>query len=313
MRKIVIVISSALIVAQLLLYPPVTHARVDGTSSGREAEPQGLMESVLYEKALAFCRNGQHKRAIMHFKVFLLYFPQSGLADNAQFWIGECYRAQHMLEEAVAAYQRVIDEYPGGNRVPRAMLNQGFVYLKMDRRVNAKLVLRRLADELPMTEEAKVAHSVLDRVAKREAGRITHLSPDMGEWRILKEEQHDGGKWPAVPEERTVEEEIANVDRVMRYYQIRVARSIKENWSFPFLFFNAKQEEIPEAVVLLTIKNDGTIINVSFKERSQNELFDESILKAIEKSNPLPEFPPRYEKLYDEVEIRFSLKGTLFK
>lgn len=317
MRKLVIVIASALVVLRLLTsHPPVTHGRVDGTPSGRvtvKAAPRGLTESVLFDAALGYCRGGQYKEAIAHFKFFLLSYPQSGLADNAQFWIGECYRAQHKLEEAIVAYQRVIDDYPGGNRVPRAMLHQGFAYLKIDDKTNAKLILRKLTDELPMAKEAEIARMVLERVAKREIGVITSLSPDMREWRILKGARHDEGDWIAVQEERTVGEEIANRDRVVEGYQMKIARTIRRNWSFPFLLFNVRREEIPEAVVLLTIRNDGTILEVSFKERSGNELFDESIVNAIEKSDPLPQFPPGYEKIHDEVEIRFSLKGAIFK
>ena len=317
MRKLVIVIASALVVLQLLTsHPPVTHARVDETNSGRE-EPKAALtcftESELFDAALEYCRGGQYKKAIVHFKFFLIYYPQSGLADNAQFWIGECYRAQHKNEEAILAYQRVMDDYPKGNKVPRAMLHQGFIYLKMDDTTNAKKVLGKLTDELPMAKEAEIARTVLERVAKRETGVITHLSPDMREWSILKGTRHEEGEWIAVQEERSVDEEIANRDRVVEGYQMKIARAIRSNWSFPFLLFNVNKEEIPEAVVLLTIRNDGTILEVSFKERSHNELFDDSIIHAIEKSDPLPQFPSGYEKIHDEVEIRFSLKGAIFK
>jgi tol-pal system protein YbgF len=317
MRKLVMVISSALVITQLVvLYSPVTHARVDETNSAREeakAAPMCFTESGLFDAAMECCRVDQYKKAIVHFKFFLIYYAQSMLADNAQFWIGECYRAQHKIQEAIAAYQRVIDDFPGGNRVPRAMLHQGFAYFKIDDMINAKLVLRKLTDELPMTEEAEIARKVLDRIARRNTGRGTSLSPDMREWRILKGTLREEVPWIAIQEERTVDEEIARRDRVVEGYQIEIARAIKRNWSFPFLLFNVEREEIPEAVVILKLRYDGRVIEVSFKERSHNELFDDSIVNAIEKSDPLPEFPSGYEKIYDEVVIRFSLKGALFK
>ena len=315
--KLIIAIASALAVTLLFgLCSPVTHARVDETNSGREepkAAPMCFTESGLFDAAMECCRGGQYRKAIVHFKFFLIYYAQSGLADNAQFWIGECYRAQHKLEESIAAYQRVIDDYPEGNKMPRAMLHQGFAYLKMGDKINAKQVLRDLTDELPATEEAEIARKVLKRVSRIETGRVTSLSPDMREWRILKGIPHEEVPWIAIQEERTVDEEIARRDRVVEGYQIEITRAIKKNWSFPFLLFNVKQEEIPEAVVILKLRYDGRVLEVSFKERSHNELFDESIVNAIEKSDPLPEFPSGYEKTYDEVEIRFSLKGAVFK
>lgn len=317
MRQLIIAIASALVITLLfVICSPVTHARVDETNSGRQeakAAIMGFTKSGLFDAAMEYCRGGQYKEAIVHFKFFLLSYPQSELADNAQFWIAECYRAQHKLEEAIAAYQRVIDDYPGSNKIPGAMLHQGFAYLNIDDKTNANLVLRELTDELPMTEEAEIARNVLKRVSMIETSGMTGLSPDMRQWRILKGTLHEEVPWIAIQEERTVDEEIASRDRVVNGYQIEIARAIKKNWSFPFLLFNIKREEIPEAVVILKLRNDGRVLEVSFKERSHNELFNESIVDAVEKSDPLPEFPPGYEKLYDEVEILFSLRGALFK
>jgi len=317
MRKLVVILSSALVFARLLLlHAALTQARVDETGSGKEAAgatPQGLTESLLFDAALGYLREGRYKEAVLHFNEFLIAYPQSGLADNAQFWIGECYRAQQRFEEAIAAYQRVIDDYPEGNKMPRALLHQGFTYLKMDDSGHGKLVFKKLTDELPMTEEAEIARTVLERVVEREEGVTTQLSPDMIEWKVLKGAPHDGSEWISVPEEQTVAEVIAGRDRIAEGYQMKIAHTIRRNWSFPFLLFNPTREQIPEAAVLLTIRNDGTVIKVSFKERSHNDLFDESIVSAIEKSAPLPEFPPDYEKLYDEIEIRFSLKGALLR
>jgi colicin import membrane protein len=36
-------------------------------------------------------------------------------------------------------------------------------------------------------------------------------------------------------------------------------------------------------------------------------LFDESVLKAIERSNPLPPFPDSYRMSQDELQITFNL------
>ena len=94
----------------------------------------------------------------------------------------------------------------------------------------------------------------------------------------------------------------------IQLYQMEIETAIKNNWSYPVALFNSKKGEIPEAVVIVTLRNDGTILKTRFKSRSNNPLFDDSVLKAIEKSDPLPPFPPGYKKSYEEVEINFSLK-----
>jgi colicin import membrane protein len=45
-----------------------------------------------------------------------------------------------------------------------------------------------------------------------------------------------------------------------------------------------------------------------FDKRSTDVLFDESVSKAIERSNPLPPFPEGYRKTNEELEINFNLK-----
>ena len=91
--------------------------------------------------------------------------------------------------------------------------------------------------------------------------------------------------------------------KIMDFYRAEVYSLIKSNWHYPV----AMENQNPEAVLVLMVKSDGTIMKSRFDKRSQNVLFDESVLKAIERSNPLPPFPESYRKSYDEFEISFSL------
>jgi colicin import membrane protein len=91
----------------------------------------------------------------------------------------------------------------------------------------------------------------------------------------------------------------------IRIYRMTVETLIKGNWSYPVAVQNQKS---PQATVLVKVREDGTILDFSFKERSSDAIFDQSVLKAIEKSNPLPPFPEGYMKSYEEFEINFNLK-----
>lgn len=94
----------------------------------------------------------------------------------------------------------------------------------------------------------------------------------------------------------------------MRIYQINVKSHIQDNWSYPAAMQNRKDLEV---TVLLRVKKDGTIMKSEFKKKSKDTIFDESVIKAIEKSNPIPPFPEGYEKSYEEFEIRFTLKELM--
>ena len=98
----------------------------------------------------------------------------------------------------------------------------------------------------------------------------------------------------------------------IQLYQMEIESTIKNNWSYPVALLNLKRgKKIPEAVIIVTVRSDGKILKTRFKRRSKNILFDDSVLKAIERSDPLPEFPPGYWKSYEEIEINFSLKDLV--
>jgi colicin import membrane protein len=92
---------------------------------------------------------------------------------------------------------------------------------------------------------------------------------------------------------------------VMQIYQMEVESLIKSNWHYPAALESRKDLE---AIVVLAVKRDGTILKTRFEKRSTDVLFDESVSKAIERSNPLPPFPEGYRMTHDEIEINFNLK-----
>ncbi|MBW2203838.1 MAG: TonB C-terminal domain-containing protein [Deltaproteobacteria bacterium] len=93
----------------------------------------------------------------------------------------------------------------------------------------------------------------------------------------------------------------------IRMYQMAVEEQIKNNWSYPVALISPEKLRELEAIVVVKVKEDGTIMKSWFKGRSSNSIFDGSVLKAIERSDPLPPFPEGYRKSYDEIEIRFDL------
>jgi len=120
-----------------------------------------LTESEIYDRALGYHKDGRHEKAIADFESFLKTYPESDLADNAYFWIGECLRASGKHEEAILAYQKVINGYPNGNKVPPAMLHQGLAFEKINDKTTANLVYKKLVKKFPNTEEAEIARKRL--------------------------------------------------------------------------------------------------------------------------------------------------------
>ncbi len=94
----------------------------------------------------------------------------------------------------------------------------------------------------------------------------------------------------------------------IRIYRLEIEERIKSNWSYPVALTSPKSQEDLEAIVVVRVKNNGTILKFEFEKRSYNVIFDQSVLKAIKRSDPLPPFPEGYRKTYDDVEINFNLR-----
>ena len=121
------------------------------------AEKKKVTESAIYDRALGYYRDGRYEDAIGVFENFLELYPKSDLADNAHFWIGESHKDLKRYEEAILAYQKVIDGYPSGNKVPAAMLQQAFAFERINDKTTANLVLKKLVKKFPKTKEAEIA------------------------------------------------------------------------------------------------------------------------------------------------------------
>lgn len=102
-----------------------------------------------------------------------------------------------------------------------------------------------------------------------------------------------------------------NSSITMRIYRMAVETKIKDNWVYPAALVTPNTNKKIEAIVVVMVKRNGAILKSWFKKRTSNVIFDASVLKAIEKSNPLPSFPEGYNRSYDDIEITFNLNDMV--
>jgi colicin import membrane protein len=98
--------------------------------------------------------------------------------------------------------------------------------------------------------------------------------------------------------------------KIMEIYIMQVTERIRENWSYPATLGAEKDKDL-EAVFVLRVNNEGKILMSWFEKKSSNALYDQSVAKAIERSDPLPPFPPSYHRSEEEFEITFNLREML--
>ena len=116
-----------------------------------------LSENELYTVSKQAFDAGDFETARNGFKNLINKFPKSAHADNAQFWIGETYYSEKWYEKAILEYQKAIEKYPKGNKVPASLLKQGFAFFNLGDKANAGLILKGLVKKYSKSNEAKIA------------------------------------------------------------------------------------------------------------------------------------------------------------
>ncbi len=94
---------------------------------------------------------------------------------------------------------------------------------------------------------------------------------------------------------------------IIAMYKQEVEDWIKSNWSYAVDLTSPEKQKDLRAVIVVKVESNGTILKSWFKERSKSIIYDQSVLKAVERSDPLPPFPEGYRKTFDEFEINFDL------
>ena len=107
-----------------------------------------------YETAWRALEKKDYRLAVTRFKEFLQKHPKSRLANNAQYWIGECHYALREFDQAILEFDAVRSRYPQGDKVPAALLKQGFAFAELGEKVNARLILQEVVEKYAQSPEA---------------------------------------------------------------------------------------------------------------------------------------------------------------
>lgn len=138
----------------------------DGTGQqaegGETAEPRASPED-LFNSAYTDYSRGNFELALAGFEAALRADPLGPRADDAQHWIGETLIEMERYEDAVEAFDRVIETYPDSSIVLRSRLKKGLALFDARRTARAVEVLQSLITEHPESDEARIAEEYLKR------------------------------------------------------------------------------------------------------------------------------------------------------
>jgi tol-pal system protein YbgF len=122
----------------------------------------GLGQDQLYNTAYLDFTRGKYDVAVTEFRQYVQRFPTSDNADNAQYWIGECYYSQGRYQDAEKEFRQVLTAYPDGNKAPSAAYKLALVYLAEKRKPEARNQFKRVVQQYSGSNEAKLAQARLE-------------------------------------------------------------------------------------------------------------------------------------------------------
>src|SRR5579863_4141734 len=157
--------------------PGVAGAAAAGAAAGTTAAGVGTAppadngpsstEQAVYAQAFDALKAGSYSLAITGFRDFLTTYPNSALAENAQYWLGEAYYVNHDYESAAGSFRSVLKKWPDSRKAPDALLKLGYAQYAQKQYPAAKATLTDVTKKYPGTESAKLAADRLKRIPEQ--------------------------------------------------------------------------------------------------------------------------------------------------
>ena len=119
---------------------------------------------VLYNNALRDYNGAKNDVATQEFNDYIKFYPNTDLAGNAYFYLAEIQYKAGDYQKAVANYDLVLQNFPGGNKAAAAQLKKGFALLELGKEDEGTQELKHVIQRYPRTNEATQARERLRKL-----------------------------------------------------------------------------------------------------------------------------------------------------
>jgi len=123
----------------------------------------GVNHMKVYKLAYQDVTKGNYKMAIEGFEEYLKAYSKTSLADNAVYWIGECFYIQKDYANSQRLYAKLIEEYPKSEHLGSSKLKLGMSLYNQRYKTKAKQYFEDVVKEYPGTDQANQAAEMLER------------------------------------------------------------------------------------------------------------------------------------------------------
>lgn len=120
-----------------------------------------------YQAAVSDFNAAKYSLATSEFQDVIHYYPLDPTAGGAQFYLGEIAYRQKNYDDAIKAYNLVLEQYSGSPKAAAAQLHKGFALIATNKRDAGTHELRSLIQRHPQTPEAQQAREKLNGMGVR--------------------------------------------------------------------------------------------------------------------------------------------------
>ncbi|HUO26708.1 MAG TPA: tol-pal system protein YbgF [Candidatus Aquilonibacter sp.] len=129
-----------------------------------QAAAQAPPPDVLYNNALRDYNSGNNDLATQEFSDYVKFYPNTDLAGNSYFYLGEIQYRQGNYQQAVQNYDQVVQNFPSGNKAASAELKKGFSLIELGKQDDGVQELRHVIQRYPRSNEALQARERLRKL-----------------------------------------------------------------------------------------------------------------------------------------------------
>ena len=128
------------------------------------SNPPSEAENNAYNAAYDLIKQRKYDEAVNALHGFIKQYPDSQLAANAYYWLGEVYLVIPKLEQARQSFIIVIGKYPQHRKAPDAFYKLGVTYDRLGQKDEARKYLEQTISRFPQSASANLARDYLKQI-----------------------------------------------------------------------------------------------------------------------------------------------------
>ncbi len=145
------------------------------SDAAKQSQQQAMASApppdVLYNNALRDYNGDKNDLAIQEFSDYVKFYPNTDLAGNCYFYLGEIQFRQGNYQQAAQSYDTVLQNFPTGNKAASAQLKKGFSLIELGKQDDGVQELRHVIQRYPKSPEALQARERLKKLGVSSTAR----------------------------------------------------------------------------------------------------------------------------------------------